>query len=211
MSGGRLHSWSPRRFGQLGLTGVLIFLFALLFLHLLSPGFDGVRQYVSDMANEPLGVLFVGGTFVHGWGNLSLALGLRGTLKPGPLRRWGVAFYSLSALGILTTALFPVDASGQVTTLIGRIHRIAAGSGILLELAALFVFAAAFGQQEPWRRYRRGALVLSIIAAIAVAAFIVGVQMDFAKGVLERLVMAVFLVWGILVSLVLIREPPWTA
>jgi len=210
VSGRRLLSWSPRRFGQLGLTGVLTFLFALLFLHILSPGFDGVQQYVSDMANEPLGVLFAGGTFVHGWGNLCLALGLRGMLEPGPLRRWGVALYSLSALGILTTALFPVDAPGQVTTLTGTIHRIAAGSGILLELAALFVFATAFRRQEPWRRYRRGALALSIIAAIAVAAFAVGVQIDFAKGMLERLVLAIFLIWGILVSLVLIREPPPT-
>jgi len=142
-----------------------------------------------------------------GWGNLCLALGLRGTLKTGTLSGWGIALYSLSALGIMTTALFPVDAPGEVTTLIGRIHRIAAGSGILLELAALFVFSAAFGQQDPWRQYKGAALLLSIIAAIAVVAFVVGVQLDFAKGVLERLVLAVFLVWGILVSLVLLREP----
>jgi hypothetical protein len=37
-------------------------------------------------------------------------------------------------------------------------------------------------------------------------AFATGVQIDFAKGVLERLVLAVFLIWGILVALVLIRE-----
>jgi len=198
--------WSPRRFGLLGLIGVLVFLLSLLTLHLMSPGFDGTEKYVSDMANEPLGLLFVGGTFVHGWGNLCLALGLRATLSPGPMRKWGVVLYGLSALGILLAALFTVDATGQVPTLVGRIHRGAAGGGFLLELAALFVLTAAFGRQQPWRRYQAASLAISVLAAIAVTAFATGVQIDFAKGVLERLVLAVFLTWGVLVALVLIRE-----
>ncbi len=206
MKTGRLLSWSPRRYGQLGLAGVLTFLVSLITLHLMSPGFDGTQQYVSDMANEPFGWLFVAGTFVHGWGNLCLALGLRGTLAPGPLRRWGVALYGLSALGILLAALFSIDAPSQLPSLAGRIHRIATGSGILLELAALFMFTAAFGRQQPWRRHQTASLVLSVVAAVAVTAFVIAVQIDIGKGVLERLVLAIFLVWGVFVALVLMRE-----
>ncbi len=198
--------WSPRRYGQFGLFGVLVFLVTLAALHLMSSDFDGVRQYVSDMVNEPLGFLFVVGTFVHGWGNLCLALGLRAALKTGPLSRLGVTLYGLSALGIMLVAIFPVDASGQVSTWVGRVHRTAAGSGFLFELAALFVFTAAFSRQQPWRRHQFVSLVLSVIAAIAVVTFAIAVRTNFAQGVLERLVLAIFLTWGILVALVLIRE-----
>ncbi len=198
--------WSPRRYGQFGLFGVLVFLVALAALHLMSPDFDGIHQYVSDMVNEPLGFLFISGTFVHGWGNLALTLGLRAALNPGPLRRWGTTLYGLSAFGIMLAALFPIDASGQVSTWIGRIHRMSAGGGFVLELVALFVFTAAFGKQQPWRRHQFASLVLSVIAAIAVMAFAIAVRADFARGVLERLVLAIFLVWGILAALVLIRE-----
>jgi len=196
-----LNNLSPRRYGQIG----LVFLASLLFLHLLSANFDWTRQLVSDMANEPLGLLFVSGTFVHGWGNLSLAFGLRATLKRGPLRALGVALYSLAALGIMTAALFPIDAVDQASTLTGRIHRSAAGGGFLLELVALFVFTVAFGRQQPWREYRVISLLLSVIAAVALTALVFGMQTNVLQGVFERLVLAVFLTWGILVALRLMR------
>jgi len=200
--------WSPRLFGQLGLLGILAFLTSLSVLHLMTPGFDWTRQYVSDMANEPSGFLFVGGTFVHSWGNLSLAFGLRAALKPGSLRTWGVSLFSLTALGILLAALYPVDVPGHIPTLAGRIHRSSASAGFLLEIAALFVFTAAFDRHPRWQQYRSVSMLLSVVAAIAVAAFAMGVQSGFVPGVFERFALVVLLAWEIWVALILIRNFP---
>lgn len=200
--------WSPRQYGQLGLLGVLVFLGSLGALHLLSPGFDWTQQYVSDMANEPLGMLFVVGTFVHSWGNFLVALGLRAALAPGRLRTWGVTLFSLAALGILFASLFPVDLPGQIPTITGRVHRASASFGFLLELMSLFVFTAAFARAADWRRHRRISMTMSVVSLVAVVAFAVSVQTGLLPGVTERFALAALMAWEIWVALILIREFP---
>ncbi len=90
--------WPVRLYGQLGLTGIAVFVLSLVVVHLVSTDFDWMRDYVSYLANEPLGSVFLAGAFVHGWGNLALALGLRGALLPGRLRTWAVLLFSLFVL-----------------------------------------------------------------------------------------------------------------
>ncbi len=199
---------SLRRYGLLGLLGVLVLMTSLIVLHLKNTGFDWMRDYVSDMANEPLGWLFVGAVLVHGLGNLALTLGLRGALHPGRLRTWAVVLFGLSAVGMLLTGLFPVDPPGQAASLTGRIHRSAAGAAFVLELGALFVFSAAFARHPRWRRHRAVSLVLSVSAAVAVTAFAIAILVSIAPGLMERTALAVFLAWELWVSFQLIR-PAW--
>lgn len=199
-------SWPVRRFGLLGLSGIAVFGSSIIVLHLTSSGIDCTRDYVSDLANHPSGWLFMGGTFVHGWGNLALTLGLRGALRPGPLRTWAVLLFGLAAAGILLTGLFPVDAPGQAPSVSGQIHRAAASTAFALELAALFVFSTAFGRQRAWRRKRTVSLILSMAAAAALTGFVITVQLDIAPGLAERVALAVFLVWEIWAGVQLITK-----
>ncbi len=193
---------------MLGLLGVVAFVSSLVVLHLMSTGIDWIRDYVSNLANEPLGWVFVGGAFVHGWGNLALTLGLRGALHPGRLRTWAVLLFGLAAVGILLAALFPVDPPGQIPTATGRIHRSAASAAFMLELAALFVFSVAFGRHRPWRRQRAVSLVLSVSAAVAMTAFVIAIQVNVAPGLAERAALTIFLVWEIWAGFQLIRPAP---
>lgn len=198
-------SWPERRFGLLGLSGIAVFVSSIFLLHLTGSSIDWTRDYVSDLANEPFGWVFMGGAFVHGWGNLALTLGLRGALRPGRLRTWAVLLFGLAAVGLLLTALFPVDAPGQAPGVSGQIHRAAASAAFALELAALFVFSVAFGRQRAWRRKRAVSLVLSVAAAVALTVFVIAVQLDIAPGLAERVALAIFLVWEIWASVQLIR------
>ena len=77
----------------------------------------------------------------------------------------------------------------------------------MLELAALLVFSAAFGRHRRWRRHRTVSVVLSVSAAVALAAFAIAIQVDVAPGLMERTVLAIYLVWGLSASFQLIR--PW--
>lgn len=195
-----------RRFGLLGLLGLGVFVSSIIVLHLTSNGIDWMGHYVSNLANQPLGWVFMGGAFVHGWGNLALTLGLRGALRPGRLRTWAVLLFGLAAVGILLAALFPIDAPGQTPDVSGRIHRAAASATFALELAALFVFSAAFGRQRRWHRQRAVSLVLSVSAAVALTAFVIAIQLDMAPGLAERVALAIFLVWEIWACIQLIRR-----
>ncbi len=196
---------SARRYGLLGLLGVLVFLSSLIIVHLTSPGIDWLRDYVSNLANEPLGWLFVTSVFVHGWGNLALALGLRRAIRPGRLRNWAVVLFGLAAAGILLAALFPIDPPGQAPTTIGRLHRASASATFMLELAAVFLFSIAFRHDLRWHRQQAVSMALSVMAAIAVMAFVIAIQIDIAPGLAERVALAILLVWEIWVSIQVIR------
>ena len=196
---------SVRRCGLLALLGLVAFIASIIVLHLTGSGIDWTHQYVSNLANQPLGWVFMAGAFVHGWGNLALTLGLRGALRPGRLRTWAVLLFGLAALGILLAALFPIEAPGQLPSVSGRVHRSAASATFALELAALFVFSAAFGRQCRWRRRRAVSLALSASAAVALTAFVIAIQLDVAPGLAERVALAIFLVWEIWISVQLIR------
>ncbi|MBL39508.1 DUF998 domain-containing protein [uncultured Marinobacter sp.] len=200
-------SWPVRRFGLLGLSGIAVWVSSLVVFHLTGGPIDWTHDYLSDLANEPFGWLFMVGTFVHGWGNLALAVGLRGALRPGRLRTWGTALFGLAASGILLTALFPVDAPDQAPSICGQIHRAAASAAFSLELAAMFVFSTAFGRQHAWRRKRAVSLVLSVAAAAALTGFAISVWLDLAPGLAERVAVAIFLVWEIWAGIQLIRAP----
>ena len=195
----------PRRYGLLALLGLVVFMASIIVLHLTGSATDWTDQYVSDLANQPLGWVFMVGSLMHGWGNLALTLGLRGALRPGRLRTWAVVLFGLAALGILLVALFPIDAPGQPPSVSGQVHRAAASAAFALELAALFVFSAAFGRQRLWRRQRAFSLALSVSAAVALTAFVIAIQLDVAPGLAERAALAILLVWEIWISVHLIR------
>lgn len=69
---------SVRRFGKLGLLGLLVFGSSIIVLHLIGSDIDLTGHYVSNLANMPFGWIFMSGAFVHGWGNLALTMGLHG-------------------------------------------------------------------------------------------------------------------------------------
>jgi len=197
--------WSVRLYGLLGLLGIAVFLLALIVLHLMGTDIDWMRDYVSNLANESIGWIFIAGAFVHGWGNLALTMGLRGALHPGRLRSWAILLFGLAAVGILLAALFPIDPTGQIPSTAGRVHRAAASATFALELAALFVFSLAFRRQRRWRRQQAVSLVLSVSAAVAVTVFVIALQVSVAPGLAERAALAILLAWELWASLQLIR------
>ncbi len=196
-----------RRYGWLAAIGLSTFLVSLVLLHSGSPGISWTNDYVSNLANEPHGWLFGFGTFVHGWGNLALALGLRSALRPGRLRDWGVLLFAIAALGVLLTAMFPIDPVGQLVTTSGRIHRAVASGAFVFELAALFVFSLVFALSRchQWHQQKSVSLSLAVIAALTVSWFVIANQIGVMPGLAERAALLAFMCWEIWVIAQLIR------
>lgn len=190
---------------MLGLLGMVAFVISLVVMHMMVAGIDWRRDYVSNLANEPFGWVFIVGAFVHGWGNLALTLGLRGALHSSRLRTWAVLLFGLAAVGILLAALFPIDPPGQSPSVVGRVHRAVSSAAFMLELAALFVFSVIFGRHLLWRRQQAVSLALSVSAAVAMTVFVIAIQVDIAPGLAERVTLAVLLAWELWACLQLMR------
>ncbi len=191
--------------GLAGLLGALLFAASLVFLHLVRADVDLTRHYVSDFVNGRLGWLFVVGAVVHGFGNLALDLGLRRSLGRSSLGAWAVLIFGLAAAGIVLAALFPIDPPGQSPTPAGLAHRAVAVATFPLELAALFLFSAAFAGAPRWRGRRKTSFALATIAAIAAAGFFLAVLRNWMPGLAERLALASFLAWEFWAARQLIR------
>jgi len=203
---GETFAFSVRRYGLLSLLGLCTFASSLVVMHVMNNDIDWLNHYVSNLANEQFGWIFVSAAFIHGLGNLSLSLGLRGALRPGQLRSWAVSLLGLAAVGILLAAIYPTDRPDQIPSFTGRVHRTAASATFLLELASIFIFSVAFGRDSHWRRQKTISLVLSVIAAISLAVFIVAVLTGVAPGLAERVALVVLLAWELWISFQLIRR-----
>ncbi len=197
---------SVRIYGLLGLFGVVSLVTSLIVVHSKINNFDWMNEYVSNLANESLGRVFIAGGFIHGCGNLALVLGLRGALRPGRLRNWATLTFGFAAVGILLTALFPIDAPDAALSVIGRLHRASASVTFTFELAALFIFTLEFRRDRRWHRHQLFSKVLSISTAIAMMLFVIAIQVKVAPGLAERIALMFFIVWEIWICRQLIRK-----
>ena len=182
-------------YGLFGLAGVTVFASSLIVLHVVNPDIDWTRHYVSSFANGPLGWVFVGGALLHGAGNLALTFGLRRSLDPGAFREWAVVLLGAAAGGIGIVALVPVDPTGSSPTLAGQAHRVALTVSLPAEVAAMVLFSVAFHRDRRWRWSSRMSFVLSVIAAAALAAFVLAVVLNQAPAAAERLALATVMAW----------------
>ncbi len=196
----------PRIFGLAGLLGASLFAASLIVLHLVRTDIDWTRHYVSNFVNGRFGWIFVFGAIAHGAGNLGLTLGLHKSLDPDPRRAGAVLLFGLAATGFIVAALFPIDPVGRSPTAVGFVHRVVVNVVFPLELAALFLFSAAFARHPRWRRRQRTSLVLSTLAAVASTGFLLAVLLNRLPGLAERLALASFLAWELWVSLQLARS-----
>lgn len=196
----------PRIFGLAGLLGASLFAASLIVLHLVRTDIDWTRHYVSDYVNGRLGWIFVVGAIVHGAGNLGLTLGLHKSLEPDPRRAGAVLLFGLATAGFFVAALFPIDPAGSSPTPVGFVHRAVVSAIFPLELAALFLFSAAFARHPRWRRHQRTSLALSTLAAVTSAGFLLAVLLNRLPGLAERFALASFLAWELWASVQLARS-----
>jgi len=195
------------RYGLAGFGGALVFTLSFAVLHVARPEMDWTRDYISYFVHGRLGWLFVWGIIVHGVGNVSLAVGLYRSLRIGRFRSWAAFLFCTAAAGVVLTAVLPIDPIGSPLTLTGRIHSDVAYTAFLSELAAIFLFTAAFARDPVWQRRSGTSFVLSTTAAATLAGFVVAASLDYMPGVAERLALASFMAWEFWAAWPLLRRP----
>jgi hypothetical membrane protein len=167
---------------------------------LLHPGYNPLKNSISDLALGPLGWVQDAGLYCLGVGVLAFAAGLSLVLSQKWQARLGELLLLLIGIALLLAAFFHTDPPGNHSTLHGNIHGYASFTAIFVSVPAVFLVAFAV-------KDNRRLFIYSLAAGVFQVVFDIGrgrLPADWTFfGLHERLVVANALVWVAVVSWVL--------
>jgi hypothetical protein len=171
-------------FALVGIIGPVFYVVAIAAMHFLRP--NDIVLYgntISFYSVGPYGSISVAAFIALGLGALALALGLRRTVVPSWSLRAGTILAGLFGLGFCLAGIFrlaPNTASiepvirGEITTVSGIIHGLAAFGGAFCLIAGMMVLSRAFKRDERWHSFWIPSLILGLATlALFIAAFFI--------------------------------------
>lgn len=176
----------------------VFFIGGTLVAELLSPGFDPVRQTISELAatDAPTQVFMTLMFVLTGVCHLVTAAFAPGLWVPGRIA------LGLAGIALFAVAAFPLPAEGSSPE-----HRLAAMSGFVL-LALWPVLSMRLGRQYPWLLRPAGAVLSTLVVGATCVAFAwIEAQPDATLvGLAERVAAYLESAWPAVVVLVLWRH-----
>ena len=180
-----------------GIAVPVISLIVVLTMTHLHPGYSTVTQRISELgaAGAPYAIVMnLAGLIASGVLLIVLSLGLYLGVRDGRSSKIGAALLALCGAALVMTGIFPLDAGGLAVSGPGMAHGFFARIGeSAIIVAALALF---FGLRKD-ERWHACAFYCLITAVVATALYLV-VDLDFVapwKGVLQRILVAVPLMW----------------
>ncbi len=174
-----------------GMTVPGAFYAIIIVLGQVTPGYDPVSRFASELSLGRYGAVMITGFIATGLTELALGLTLRPVLGPQRPGRIASAMIALAGLAFLTAGAFLTDPAGQVRTVHGALHFAAA---IVLFFIATPAGALAMGRH--CRHHHRGFAAYSALTGAATPVlFIATVASGHLLGVMERIVIGVVLAW----------------
>ena len=170
----------------------VLYLVVVLVLHVLSPEFSPVAEFISQSANGAYGTLASVALAVEGLGLISLGVSLCLGVSRARRSTAGLAILFVGGVNGLLYGLFPMDPDAHApTTLSGTIHYWA---GMFdFAVGVLYPFLLALRLKRDWRMVEVHRLALGLSIAVLVASlagwivFAAGVKVD---GLTQRTLIA---------------------
>ena len=183
-----------RQLAQLSIIGFAYFLGAVAALHVLRPDYDPISRTISEYANGAYGFLMTSSFVMLGLGSgaLVLALARDGWASSGR-SRIGIAFLTLWSVGVLVLSIFPTDRYGIPVSRNGIIHSFVALITFICLIVASILCSLRFRRDVQWRRFARPSLTLAIVIGVSFVVFLVSPVA--IKGIIERFLILLVLVW----------------
>jgi hypothetical protein len=203
-----------------GVVGGLGFLGIALAAGAFREGYRALHQPVSMLSLGPGRWVQIANFVVTGLLMVACAAGLRRTLRSGRGATWGPLLIGTYGVGLVASGVFPVDPSygyppgaalgpAASPTVSGTLHDLAGFMVFGPLTAACFVFARRFAAQAG----RRGWGACSLLAGLAIPAFIAGAFNAWSSGipanfggVFQRMAIATGWLWISLLALSIIRH-----
>lgn len=208
------HTLPERRFlvlaGGCGLAAVGLYVAATVLGGVLHPGYDHVRQAISELTASqapyrvPLAALYVGYNVLL----TGFAVAVARAWPRSRLLRVAVVLFAVAAVsGIGQVTVFPQDSTGAPATATGAGHVVLAGISALLAVVCAVMYGVAFRRMRWWPQVSVPSFVVAaflLVIGPVTAASVGGPWM----GLFERLTIGAFLAWVCVVSVSALTKQP---
>jgi hypothetical protein len=212
---------SPRFFGSCVVVGTLLSLITMVALHLLRPDYSPLRDFLSEYAVGPFGFLVTAAVYVLASTFLMLLVGLRLSVRPSAILTASCVLVGVVIISLCVCAVFPIDlimppddsrptraALLAALTRTDIIHIVSSCLLFASLIAVSLTLPSAYKRDEKWRSFSSTALFLGFL----ILAFFVGLILApfNLKGLVQRGMVLVILVWLLLTGLRLRQSLPST-
>lgn len=196
---------AARRLGAIALIGVTAFAITCGVVQLLRGDYDWLRVPLSFYVLGRYGRLVQAGYFVLACGLVALGIGWYGALDRTARSAAPTLLFVLAAVALCVTAAEFTDVPGRPPTLHGVVHAIAANATFLCITVAMLLQSWRLRGDPRWRARFHSAFALAAIAFVAL--WIDALVKGLPRGLSEKVVIALILLWLWRASWWLLRGP----
>lgn len=197
----RTSGLTPAFFGTVAIGFFLFATLALLLMHLLRPDYSPATHMISEYAVGQYGWVMMTCFLAMAGGCMTLLLGLARS-GPGSVVAWaGTLLLALPSIGLVVSALYPMDGSGTSPTRTGEIHDISFLVNVVSIFLATVLLSVGFGSSQRWRSFQRIAVILSSLIVLAFVLQFLTIQWLEFFGLANRFFVAVLFTWFFATSL----------
>lgn len=186
-----------------GIVGPITYAIVLAVLGVAWPGYDPVRQYMSELGavDAPHAFLMnVLGFQLLGISMVALGFGLyRGVKRKGWATVVGVALILLAGASMITVGFSPCDPSCVNISPTGIRHAMTATIAATAMTCGILVVSLRFRRDERWRRYWFFSAVIAVVSLTLSPLPMLSIFEPWA-GLLQRLGIGLALLWMIIIS-----------
>ena len=135
--------------------------------------------------------------------SLGCAALLVGLALNGPtsiVARLGVVLLAVASIGLIVSAIYPMDLPGTESTPAGELHDLSFIVNVGSIGLAIVLLTASFGSDFRWRSYRRASVLLLSLIALAFVLQFLTLHKGAPYGLANRFFISVVLAWLIATS-----------
>lgn len=194
-----------RRLGAVALTGVVVFAIVCGAAQFLRSDYDWLRVPLSFYVLGPYGRIVEASYFVLACGLVALGIGGYRALDRSARSAAPLLLFVLAAVALGVTAAESTDVPGRPPTLHGVVHVIAANATFLCITVAMLLQSWRLRGDPRWRTRFRSAFTLAAVAFVAL--WIDALVKGLPRGLSEKVVIALILLWLWRASWWLLQSP----
>ncbi len=194
-----------------GIVGPILFVVGIWIFGLIRPGYDPVRQHISELgevgsANAGIFniVVFLG----LGLLMIAFSIGLQRGINGGKISRFAPVLIAASGLGWVGASFFSCDQACITVSTTGRLHDITAVVALFGMLIAPFAIRSQLNKDPRWESYRPFSLAMGTVALICTALMfstVVTPSLVPYRGLIQRLAFYPPLLWMEVMAIRLLR------
>ncbi|MFC1976636.1 DUF998 domain-containing protein [Chloroflexota bacterium] len=193
-----------------GIVGPIQFIVVILVFGLLRPGYDPIRQYMSELGavGAPNAIAFILPEFLLGLMMIAFAFGLHRGINEGKGSKLVPILIAVSGVGWLGASIFRCDVGCVNVSVTGTMHGLFGMFAVPPLLIAPLAILPRLKKDNRWQSYRPFSLIMG---ALAVPFFCVMFSAEVSpalepyRGLIQRLTFYTPLLWTEVMAIRLLR------